>query len=245
MFLRRIKKILIILPTLNEVNNIKHLFNLLKKLKLNTKYLFIDHGSNDGTREVISNIKKLNSKNVFVIQKENREGIGKAHKDGLNWAYKKKFDLAITMDTDFAHHPKYIKKLLNKINKSNLVVGSRYLKKNSAPDWSLFRRFLSRGAHFMSFVFFGMNFDTTNSFRCYDLRSINKNFLKECISNDYDFFFTSLAIINLKKYKISQIPMDIRGRVEGNSKMLLKHMIKSIFNMFLLFTKIRLGMIKS
>ena len=92
MFLSRIKKILIILTTLNEVNNIKHLFNLLKKLKLNTKYLFIDHGSNDGTREVISNIKKLNSKNVFVIQKENREGIGKAHKDGLNWAYKKKFD---------------------------------------------------------------------------------------------------------------------------------------------------------
>ena len=70
MFLSRIKKILIILPTLNEVNNIKHLFNLLKKLKLNTKYLFIDHGSNDGTREVISNIKKLNSKNVLLYKRK-------------------------------------------------------------------------------------------------------------------------------------------------------------------------------
>ena len=69
MFLSRIKKILIILPTLNEANNIKHLFNLLKKLKLNTKYLFIDHGSNDGTREVISNIKKLNSKKCFCYTK--------------------------------------------------------------------------------------------------------------------------------------------------------------------------------
>ena len=39
MFLSRIKKILIILPTLNEVNNIKHLFNLLKKLKLNSIYV--------------------------------------------------------------------------------------------------------------------------------------------------------------------------------------------------------------
>ena len=74
MFLSRIKKILIILPTLNEVNNIKHLFNLLKKLKLNTKYLFIDHGSNDGTREVISNIKKLNSKMFLLYKKKIGKG---------------------------------------------------------------------------------------------------------------------------------------------------------------------------
>jgi len=42
MFLSRIKKILIILPTLNEVNNIKHLFNLLKKLKLDNKKVAIE-----------------------------------------------------------------------------------------------------------------------------------------------------------------------------------------------------------
>ena len=96
----------------------------------------------------------------------------------------------------------------------------------------------------MSFILFDMKFDTTNSFRCYNLLTINKNFINYCKSNDYDFFFTSLAILNLKKYRISQIPMSIKGRVEGNSKMLFKHMIKSVFNMFLLFLKIRLGFIK-
>ena len=34
------------------------------------------------------------------------------------------------MDTDLAHHPKYIKNLIYKSNNSDLVVGSRYLKKN-------------------------------------------------------------------------------------------------------------------
>ena len=54
-------------------------------------------------------------------------------------------------------------------------------------------------------------------------------------------FFTSIVILNLKKYRIDQIPMIIKGRVEGNSKMLVKHMFKSIINMFLLFLKIKFG----
>ena len=238
------KKILIILPTLNEANNINKLFLLIKKLKLNLNYLFIDHGSSDGTKDIIEKIKKKNKRKVFSIYKKSREGIGKAHKDGLKWAYRNKYDLAITMDTDFAHHPKYIRQLLSKLDNSDLIIGSRYLKNNSAPDWSLFRIFLSRGAHFVSFVFFGINFDSTNSFRCYNLNNINKFFLDQCTTNDYDFFFTSIIVLNLKKYKITQIPMKIRGRVEGNSKMLLKHILKSIFNMFLLFIKIRLGLLK-
>ena len=238
------KKILLILPTINEARNIKKLYLLIKKLKINLKCLFIDHGSVDGTKEIIKEIKKKNPKKNFIIQKKNREGIGKAHKDGLKWAYKKKYQFAVTMDTDFAHHPNYILKLLKKINSSDLVVGSRYLKKNSAPDWSLYRRFLSRGAHLMTFVFFRMKFDTTNSFRCYNLKKINKSFLKSCKSNDYDFFFTSIAILNLRKYKITQISMNIKGRVEGNSKMLIKHMIKSILNMFMLFFKIKTGILK-
>ena len=233
--------ILIILPTLNEANNVKKLFILLKKMKLNLKYLFIDHGSDDGTQEILKDIKKKNKQKVFIIQKKKREGIGKAHKDGLKWAYKKKFNYAITMDTDFAQHPKYITVLLKKNKVSDLVVGSRYLIKNSAPDWSLFRKILSIGAHFMSYLLFGIKYDSTNSFRCYDLNSIKKEFITYCNSNDYDFFFTSIVILNLKKYRINQIPMIIKGRVEGNSKMLTKHMCKSIINMFLLFFKIKFG----
>ena len=47
-FLINMKKIIIILPTLNT-KNINKLF-LLKKLKLKLNYLFIDHGSTDGTK---------------------------------------------------------------------------------------------------------------------------------------------------------------------------------------------------
>ena len=106
-------KILILLPTLNEVHHISKLYKKIIKLKRNFDFLFIDDGSIDGTWEKIKKIKK-NKKNVFIIRRKNREGLGKAHKDGLLWAYKKKYTYLITMDTDFAHDPKYIPKLLKK-----------------------------------------------------------------------------------------------------------------------------------
>ena len=143
------------------------------------------------------------------------------------------------MDTDFAHNPKYIPQLIKRIHKADLVIGSRYLKKKSAPDWSLFRIFLSQSAHIVSYLLFNHTFDSTNAFRCYNLKKISKNFISYCKSNDYDFLFTSLTILNLKKYKILQLPMIIRGRAAGNSKMQIKHMFKSIYMMFCLFYKIK------
>ena len=237
-------KILIVLPTLNEANNIKKLFNEIKKLKINFNYLFIDHGSIDGTKEIIKKLKKRFPKNIHIIQKKIREGIGKAHKDGLIWAYKNRYEFVITMDTDFAHHPKYIKNLIKKGIKNDFVVGSRYLKKNSAPNWSLFRIFLSKGAHLMSKLLFNIEYDTTNSFRFYNLRKINKSFLNICRSNDYDFFFTSITILNNRKYNIAQIPMTIIGRSEGNSKMNFKHIFKSMLNMFILYIQIKFKIIE-
>ena len=47
------KKILIILPTLNEGNNIPILYSKIKSLKISLDLLFIDDGSNDNTIEII------------------------------------------------------------------------------------------------------------------------------------------------------------------------------------------------
>jgi len=238
-------KVLILLPTLNEVHHILELYRKIQKLKLNLDFLFIDDGSSDGTWANIMKIRNSNKKKVFIIRRQNRKGLGKAHKDGLLWAYRKKYTYLITMDTDFAHDPKYIPQLIKKISKADLVVGSRYLRRKSTPNWAWYRILLSVGAHFASHLLFNHTFDSTNAFRCYNLKKIKKSFMLFCKSNDYDFFFTSLTILNLKKYKILQLPMIIKGRTAGNSKMEIKHMCKSIYMMFNLFFKIKFKYKKS
>ena len=135
------KKILILLPTLNEVHHIVNLYEKILKQNVNPDILFIDDGSVDGTWEEIMKIKKKSKNKVFTIKRNKRKGLGKAHKDGLNWAYKNKYNYLITMDTDFAHDPRYIPALLKKIKRNDLVIGSRHLKKKSTPNWNIFRLF--------------------------------------------------------------------------------------------------------
>ena len=131
------KKILIILPTLNEGNNISILYSKIKSLKISLDLLFIDDGSNDNTIEMIKKIsrKKNTQIKIFIIRRSKRLGIGKAHKDGLNFAYRKKYNFAITMDSDLAHDPKYINNLLKYNKKYNLVLGSRFLAKKSYENF--------------------------------------------------------------------------------------------------------------
>ena len=64
-------KIILILPTLNEVNNIKKLYSILNKINIKFKYLFVDHGSIDGTRDIINKIKKKKSQKCLHNTKKN------------------------------------------------------------------------------------------------------------------------------------------------------------------------------
>ena len=75
-------KILVLLPTLNELENIKILIKQIKNLRIKIDLLFIDDNSNDGTQELIKILKDKNS-NIQYIFNKSRLGIGKAHKTGL------------------------------------------------------------------------------------------------------------------------------------------------------------------
>ncbi len=101
-------KICVIIPTLNEEKNINKIFSKIKNTKIKLDILFVDDSSSDKSQNIIKNLKK---KYNFVkyIFRNNKVGIGSAHKDGIKYAYKKKYDLLITMDADGTHDPKYLK----------------------------------------------------------------------------------------------------------------------------------------
>ena len=79
---------LLIVPTLNEKNNIKDLIKNIKKIKQKLDILFIDDNSSDGTKSEIIKLSRQN-KNISYLFRPKKMGIGSAHKDGLKYAYKK------------------------------------------------------------------------------------------------------------------------------------------------------------
>ena len=232
------RNILVIVPTLNEKNNIIILLKKLKLTKILHDILFIDDNSKDGSQEVIKKIAKKN-RNINYIFRPKKLGIGSAHKEGFVWSYKKKYKIIVTMDADGTHDPKYMKFMIQKLQRSNydVVTTSRFLKKNSLKNWPLFRIILTTLRHIViSFLLF-MPYDASGAFRCINCRKVKLKDLILAKQDSYSYFWESLFILYKKKYKISQIPIQLPYRKLGSSKMQIKDIIFSLYYLMIVFVK--------
>lgn len=214
--MKNLKKHLIIIPTFNERNNIKF---ILKKISKNIKFkhdiLFIDDNSNDGTQEII---KKIKSKNILLIIRKKKLGIGSAHKFGIKYAYKNNYHYIITMDCDGTHDPVYINSMLKLLKTNDLILTNRFKGKKSLAEWSLYRKLITTLRHFVVRSIFNTDLDSSGAFRCYNIKKIRINDILSAKNNSYSFFTESTIILS-KKYKISQIPILLPKRYAGSSKM--------------------------
>ncbi len=83
------KNLLIIIPVYNEQNNIKPIvLKIFKEIKRKVNILFIDDNSQDKTRSQIY-LSKKKYKEIYLIKRGSKLGIGSAHKEGFVWSYKK------------------------------------------------------------------------------------------------------------------------------------------------------------
>ena len=82
-------KICVIIPTLNEEKNIFKLFDKIKKTKIRLDILFIDDSSTDNSQKIIKKLRKKYSYIKYIFR-NNKVGIGSAHKEGIKYVYKKK-----------------------------------------------------------------------------------------------------------------------------------------------------------
>lgn len=222
----------VIIPTYNEEENI---LNLYKKIKQNIKtdILFVDDNSTDKTQKIIKTL-KLKSKNINYIFRPAKLGIGSAHKDGLKWAYKRKYKIIITMDGDGTHDPKYLKNMIKKLDIYDLVISNRFLNKNSLKDWPFYRIVLTTIRHYLLLFFLNLKFDASGGLRCINSKKIK---LKDLLSksNDYCYFWENLYFLNKKKYNIGDIPVHLPYRKQGSSKMKISDIRNALIYLFIFF----------
>ncbi len=226
------KNAVVVIPTLNENENIYFLYKIIVK-KFKIPILFIDDNSNDGTRDKIIELSKKNHLVKFIFRKK-RLGIGSAHKAGISWAYKKKYSFCVTMDADRTHDPKEIKKILNAIKKKNadIIITSRFKKKSSLQDWPLLRRLITLIRFYLVKIMLNTNLDSSGGYRCYNLKKIKENLFKLARSDGYFFLVESLFYFEKLNYKIIEMPTTLRYRSSGKSKMRFIDIGVSLINLF-------------
>ena len=214
-------RFLIVIPTLNEYQNIGTIYKKIVKLYKKANILFIDDNSNDGSRVEILNLRKKNRKVNYIFRKK-RLGIGSAHKLGIKIAKKNNYRYICTMDCDGTHEPKSIKTMFKYIKKYNLILTTRFKYKNSLKGWPFIRIVITNMRYFLIRLVLGSKFDSSGGFRLYDLNMIKLKDILLAKDNNYNFLWESTFILELKKYKITEIPIILHSRVIGSSKMRFK-----------------------
>ena len=232
--------IIIIVPTLNEKNNIEDLVAKLNITGISFDLLFVDDNSIDGTQEVIKNmIKKY--PNINYIFRPKKMGIGSAHKDGFIWSYKKNYKMIITMDADGTHNPKYIKFMIEKLKNFDMITTSRFLEKDSLKGWPFFRVFLTTLRHLTISLLLSIPYDSSGAFRCINCKKVALIDLILSKSDSYSYFWESIFILHRKKYRIGQISVQLPYRKIGSSKMKVKDIFSAIYYLMIVFFKKILG----
>ena len=232
-------RFLIIIPTLNEHKNIgiiqKKIFNVYR----NANVLFIDDNSNDGSKEEIIDLSKKDRRISYIFRSK-KLGIGSAHKQGLKLAKKKKYRYVCTMDCDGTHNPVAIKTMFKLIKNYDLVMTTRFKNKKLINNWPLKRIFITHMRYHLVRLLLGTKLDSSGGFRLYDLKKIKLNDIFLAKDNNYNFFWESTFLLQLKKYKLTEIPINLPFRTLGISKMRFRDIVGGIFKLLKTFIYYRL-----
>jgi dolichol-phosphate mannosyltransferase len=237
-------RLAIAVPTYNEAANIKVLIPLLAKAvakcsNIDTTVFVIDDNSPDKTGEAALEVGKEYKNSNFkveVLARKKKEGLGKAYVYAFNKILSKKFDYILQMDADLSHDPKYIPQFLDKASEAEFVVGSRYIKGGSTPDWTWSRKLQSRGGNWYSRVFLGSIItDYTGGYNLYSAGLLKRIDFNKLQAGGYGFLIELKYSASLKSDKIIQIPIIFKDRQHGNSKIPRN----TIFKNFLLVPQIK------
>ena len=222
-------KTLIISPTYNERKNIRQLVNMVIGENPELHLLIVDDNSPDGTGE---KVKKLQTeyKNLFLETRPKKSGLGTAYIFGFKWALEKKYDNIIQMDADLSHNPKDLPRMVNNLQKYDLVIGSRYINGISVVNWPLRRLMLSYGANAYSRVITGMPImDGTGGFKAWKSSVLSSIDLDSVKSQGYSFQIEMNFRAWIKKFNIKEIPIIFSDRTIGQSKMSKAIVYEAIF----------------
>jgi len=121
-------KFVIILPVYNEAATLERVLKRLSEFK-NADVVIVDDGSTDATPSILERVHVKG-----VLRHAQNQGYGQSLMDGFNFAINHGYDLCVTMDADEQHEPGFIPCLLEKLDKYDIVSGSRYLDPKLATE---------------------------------------------------------------------------------------------------------------
>jgi dolichol-phosphate mannosyltransferase len=200
--------IAVVIPVLNERENLEILFKLLAEviadLGLTAEIIVADGGSVDGSQELARN------HGASVVTQTER-GYGGALLAGFAAATAPH---VVTMDADLSHHPVFLRDFWLQRNSAELLIASRYIAGGKA-DMGLFRRMLSRILNVTYAQVLSLPLrDLSSGFRMYKKTVLNE---LEFSARDFDVLEEIVLKIYIGGGRIKEVPFHYQARNSGAS----------------------------
>lgn len=212
---------LVVIPTYNEIENIRAIAAAVLAACGEADILFVDDGSPDGTGEAADEMAAAEPR-IHVLHRKKKQGLGRAYIAGFRWALERDgYRYVMEMDADFSHDPKAIPMLRAKAEgEADLVLGSRFVGGIRVLNWPMRRLLLSTAAALYVRTVLGMPFaDPTGGFKCYRRELLEAMPLDRIRSNGYSFQIEMTHTAWLAGWRVAEAPIVFEERRDGQSKM--------------------------
>ena len=230
-------KIVVILPTYNERENIVLMLRALQEqfraVSHEMHILVVDDNSPDGTADAVR-VEASTWRNLHLITGA-KAGLGAAYIRGMKHALNElKADAVMEMDADFSHKPDDVPRLIQGLDSgADFVIGSRYVPGGKIPDdWSFFRRMNSKWGNVFARYVAGMYKvrDCTAGFRAIRASIIRQIDLDELRVKGYAFQISLLHEAILNRAKVSEVPVEFVDRKRGETKLGVSDIVEFMLN---------------
>ncbi len=227
-------RVCLTIPTYNEVGNLERIVRAsLQQLERHVpdehEILIVDDASPDGTGELADRLAaELDA--VAVIHRPGKQGLGRAYLAGFENALARGAQLVIVMDADYSHDPAHLPALLAAAERSDLVLGSRYVAGGRISEWPPLRRLLSRaGSLYARWVLGVAVKDLTGGFRCIRREVLERVELTTLRAQGYVFNIELTFRALRAGFEVTEVPIVFHDRSIGESKISLSIAIEALW----------------
>lgn len=230
-------KFLIVIPTYNEIQNLKGLTEAVFQIADSKAQLYgvkevnvlvVDDNSPDGTGRLADELAKKEPR-ISVLHRTQKNGLGKAYVAGFAWALDRGYDAICEMDADFSHNPAYLPEFWRLLKDHDVVLGSRYVDGGGVKNWGLARRFISRGGSVYARSILGMPIqDMTGGYNAWRRAVLEAVDISTLRSEGYAFQIELKWRAWKKGFKLVEFPILFEDRFAGKSKMSKRIIIEAM-----------------
>lgn len=212
-------KYLVIMPTYNEIENLRISVEELFTHNPNVDLLIVDDNSPDGTGALADQI-STKLPNVTVLHRQTKNGLGPAYLAGFDYAFEKDYEYVIEMDADGSHRAIDLPNLISQSTEADLVIGSRWCVGGTVLNWPAHRKAISKFGNWYTGIMLNSPIrDMTAGFRIYKTSLLKRLDLKNVSSQGYSFQ-VEMAWRSLAANAVTvESPITFVEREQGVSKM--------------------------